>query len=64
MIWLIINNNKGLRIDGRRANELRRVNCKTGILAQADGSAYIEQGNTKCLATVYGPREVFITTIL
>ncbi|ORX87763.1 exosome component 4 [Anaeromyces robustus] len=48
---------EGLRIDGRRANELRRVNCKTGILVQADGSAYIEQGNTKCIATVYGPRE-------
>jgi ribonuclease PH len=28
------------------------------VFSQADGSAYIEQGNTKCLAAVYGPREV------
>ncbi|RUS25156.1 ribosomal protein S5 domain 2-type protein [Jimgerdemannia flammicorona] len=49
---------EGLRIDGRRANELRKLTAKTGVLSQADGSAYIEQGNTKCLAAVYGPREV------
>ncbi len=37
------------------------------MLSQADGSAYIEQGNTKCLAAVYGPREVTVmiyTTII
>jgi exosome complex component RRP41 len=28
-----------------------------GVFAQADGSAYIEQGNTKALAVVYGPHE-------
>jgi len=27
------------------------------VLSQADGSAYIEQGYTKCLAAVYGPSE-------
>ncbi|KAI7858382.1 Exosc4 protein [Circinella umbellata] len=48
---------EGLRIDGRRANELRRITAKTSVFSQADGSAYIEQGNTKCLAAVYGPRE-------
>ncbi|CAG8764875.1 20387_t:CDS:2, partial [Racocetra persica] len=47
----------GLRQDGRRANELRKIKCKPSVLSQADGSAYIEQGNTKCLAAVYGPRE-------
>ncbi|CAG8459087.1 7340_t:CDS:2 [Ambispora gerdemannii] len=47
----------GLRIDGRRATELRKIKCKPSVLRQADGSAYIEQGNTKCLAAVYGPRE-------
>ncbi|CAG8639932.1 1347_t:CDS:2, partial [Paraglomus brasilianum] len=46
-----------LRIDGRRATEIRRISCKPSVLSQADGSAYIEQGNTKCLAAVYGPRE-------
>ncbi|KAI9283271.1 putative exosomal 3'-5 [Sporodiniella umbellata] len=49
---------EGLRIDGRRANELRKITAKTSVFSQADGSAYIEQGNTKCLAAVYGPREV------
>jgi exosome complex component RRP41 len=29
-----------------------------GLFARADGSAYFEQGNTKVLAAVYGPREV------
>ncbi|KAI8328334.1 ribosomal protein S5 domain 2-type protein [Chlamydoabsidia padenii] len=48
---------EGLRIDGRRANELRKITAKTSVFSQADGSAYIEQGNTKCLVAVYGPRE-------
>ncbi|KAJ1652184.1 Exosome non-catalytic core component, partial [Dispira simplex] len=48
---------EGLRVDGRRANELRRIACKQSVLADADGSAYYEQGNTKVLATVYGPCE-------
>jgi exosome complex component RRP41 len=29
-----------------------------GLFSRADGSAYYEQGNTKVLASVYGPREV------
>ena len=29
-----------------------------GVLTQADGSAKLEQGNTKVLATVYGPHDV------
>ncbi|KAJ1973703.1 Exosome non-catalytic core component [Dimargaris xerosporica] len=48
---------EGLRIDGRRANELRRITCKPSVLKNADGSAYFEQGNTKVLAAVYGPRQ-------
>ncbi|CAG8465415.1 11379_t:CDS:2, partial [Cetraspora pellucida] len=55
---------QGLRQDGRRANELRKIKCKPSVLSQADGSAYIEQGNTKCLAAVYGPREVDIWRLL
>ncbi|CAG8480976.1 7598_t:CDS:2 [Paraglomus occultum] len=50
-------NPAGLRVDGRRATDIRRISCKPSVLSQADGSAYIEQGNTKCLAAVYGPRE-------
>ena len=47
----------GLRLDGRKAGELRKISCKLGVYGQADGSAYLEQGNTKILAAVYGPRE-------
>ncbi|EFX76389.1 hypothetical protein DAPPUDRAFT_213979 [Daphnia pulex] len=49
---------QGLRIDGRKPNELRRIRCSLGIFSQADGSAYLEQGNTKVLAAVYGPHEI------
>lgn len=49
----------GLRLDGRRANELRRIRCKLGVFTEPDGSAYIEQGLTKVLAAVYGPHQVF-----
>jgi len=49
---------EGLRGDGRRAPEIRRVRCKVGVFPHADGSAYFEQGNTKCLVSVYGPHEV------
>uniref|UniRef100_A0A8C6ZBR7 Exoribonuclease phosphorolytic domain-containing protein n=1 Tax=Nothoprocta perdicaria TaxID=30464 RepID=A0A8C6ZBR7_NOTPE len=49
---------EGYRADGRRPAELRKVRARLGVFAQADGSAYIEQGNTKVLAAVYGPHEV------
>ena len=49
---------KGLRLDGRRADELRPVKLEVGVIPNADGSAYIEHGKNKILAAVYGPREV------
>ena len=52
---------EGYRIDGRKINELRHIQCKLGVFSQADGSAYLEQGNTKVLAAVYGPHEVRYT---
>lgn len=48
----------GLRIDGRKPNELRKIKCEVGVFEQADGSASLSQGNTKIVATVYGPHEV------
>lgn len=48
---------QGLRLDGRRAHELRRIRCKLGVFSQPDGSAYLEQGNTKVLVAVYGPHQ-------
>ncbi|HTD81294.1 MAG TPA: exosome complex exonuclease Rrp41 [Thermoplasmata archaeon] len=48
---------KGIRLDGRRADELRPIKIEAGVLKKADGSAYLEWGNNKVLAAVYGPRE-------
>jgi exosome complex component RRP41 len=47
-----------IRIDGRKLNEMRPIKLEVGILGNADGSAYIEQGKNKILAAVYGPREI------
>jgi len=49
---------KGVRLDGRKPDELRPIKIDVGVLSNADGSAYIEQGKNKILAAVYGPREV------
>ncbi|CAN9503506.1 unnamed protein product [Ophioblennius macclurei] len=49
---------QGYRLDGRKASELRKVRARMGVFAQADGSAYLEQGNTRALAVVYGPHEM------
>ncbi len=48
---------KGLRVDGRRLDQLRAVKLDVGVLDKADGSAYVEQGKNKILVAVYGPRE-------
>jgi len=47
----------GLRVDGRRLDELRPLKLEVGILDKANGSAYIEHGRNKIIAAVYGPRE-------
>jgi len=47
-----------VRHDGRKLNEMRPIKIEVGILGNADGSAYIEQGKNKILAAVYGPREI------
>lgn len=49
---------QGLRKDGRRAGELRGIKCHMGVFKQADGSAYVQMGNTKVLVAVYGPHQV------
>ncbi|MDH5441302.1 MAG: exosome complex exonuclease Rrp41, partial [Candidatus Bathyarchaeota archaeon] len=48
---------KGLRVDGRKLDELRPIKLTVGSVDNADGSAYIEQGKNKIVAAVYGPRE-------
>jgi len=47
----------GLRLDGRKSNELRPIKIEAGVLKRADGSAYVEWGKNKVMAAVYGPRE-------
>ena len=47
----------GIRIDGRKVDELRPIRIEAGVLKSADGSAYVEIGKNKVLAAVYGPRE-------
>ena len=47
-----------LRLDGRRWNELRRINAQISTQAAADGSSYLEMGNTKVICTASGPAEV------
>ena len=49
---------KGLRLDGRKIDELRSVKMEVGVISNANGSAYIEWGKNKIMAAVYGPREV------
>jgi exosome complex component RRP41 len=49
---------EGLRVDGRRPQEVRKINFRLNLFSRADGSAYYEQGNTRVLAAVYGPRQV------
>jgi len=48
----------GKRLDGRDKTELRPIKMEVGVVENADGSAYLEWGNNKIFAAVYGPREV------
>lgn len=47
----------GRRLDGRKADELRKIKIEAGVLHRAEGSCYLEWGDNKILAAVYGPRE-------
>jgi len=48
------------REDGRAPDEIRPLKIEAGILERADGSSYLELGDNKILAAVYGPREAQI----
>ncbi len=49
---------KGKRFDGRAQFEKRPISAKVGVIDNADGSAYVEWGQNKALAAVYGPKEM------
>ena len=55
---VILLDENGIRCDGRKVDETRKVTIKAGVLKNADGSAYIEFGDNKILAGVFGPRDV------
>ncbi|XP_040572802.1 exosome complex component MTR3 [Lepeophtheirus salmonis] len=58
------NENKGekdkYRLDGERLKDssVRSLFCEVGVLTKCKGSAYIERGLTKVIASVFGPREI------
>ncbi len=55
---VVLLDENGIRCDGRKIDETRKVTIKAGLLKNATGSAYIEFGANKILAGVYGPRDV------
>jgi exosome complex component RRP41 len=46
------------RESGRKANELRPMSAKVGVIPNADGSAMFSFGDTIAIAAVYGPRQL------
>ena len=54
---MVLVNEEGIRIDGRRTDEKRPIRIEAGVLKNADGSCYLEIGKNKVLCAVYGPRE-------
>ncbi len=48
----------GKRLDGRGIDELRNIKMEVGVTDRSDGSAYVEWGDNKALASCHGPREV------
>jgi len=47
------------RSDGRKFEELRKMEAKVGVVERADGSAMFKIGKTIAIASVYGPRELY-----
>jgi polyribonucleotide nucleotidyltransferase len=43
---------KGLRLDGRRFDEIRNLACEVGVLPRTHGSALFTRGETQALVTV------------
>ncbi|MFT4892666.1 MAG: exosome complex component RRP41 [Candidatus Nanohaloarchaea archaeon] len=48
----------GKRVDGREKDDLRPTTMEVGVLDEADGSAMVETGNTRVVASVFGPQEL------
>lgn len=46
------------REDGRKFDELRKMNAKVGVVPNANGSAMFSFGDTIAIAAVYGPKKM------
>lgn len=46
------------RPDGRKPEEIRKMEAKVGVVPNADGSAMFSFGDTVAIAAVYGPRKM------
>lgn len=58
MSHLELYSQEGIRVDGRRFNELRSFECSINTHPHSsDGSAYLSQGNTKVLCLIRGPSD-------
>lgn len=55
---VVLLDENGIRCDGRKIDETRKVTIKAGVLKNANGSAYIEFGDNKIIVGVFGPRDV------
>jgi exosome complex component RRP41 len=49
---------EGKRIDGREKDEMRETRMEADVLSEADGSAMVEVGNTRVVASVFGPQDL------
>ncbi|MEM4640911.1 MAG: exosome complex exonuclease Rrp41 [Candidatus Pacearchaeota archaeon] len=47
------------RPDGRAFDETRKIEAKINVIKRADGSAFFAFGNSKAIAAVYGPRQLY-----
>ena len=50
---------EGIRLDGRKADEMRPITTKVGVLKKCDGSGYFAFGKTRAVAGVYFPKAVY-----
>ena len=47
------------RSDGRKMDEMRKIDIKVGIIPNADGSAFFSFGDTVAIVSVYGPKPLY-----
>lgn len=56
---LVLINQEGIRMDGRKMDEMRHMVARAGVLKKADGSGYFAFGRTRAIAGVFFPKPVY-----